>query len=203
MAVSVIADALTDMQKYVDALPDVAMQAAALAINTTAQRKALPDIRAEMRKQLAFPEGYLEQSDGTGRPRLSVSRKATMADPQGTISARDRATALARFRTAGQDPRNTRGLGVRVQVKPGRTRLLKKAFLVKLRNGNMGLAVRLKPGDTLANSSGAVALSKNVYLLYGPSVDQVFRGVAVDVTPKVLSDVASEFLRQFARLSRG
>ena len=55
----------------------------------------------------------------------------------------------------------------------------------------------------LSNSSAAKLLSNNVYLLYGPSVDQVFRSVADDKTPKILSDVTAEFLRQFARLSRG
>lgn len=203
MSVSIIADALGDVQRYFEALPDVAMQAATMAINSTAERKALPDIRSEMREQLAFPAGYLEGVDGSGKKRLSVSKKASKGDQRGVISGRDRPTSLARFRNPGQDVKNTLRRGVRIQVKPGRTRTLKKAFLVTLRNGNIGLAVRLKPGDSLANSSAAKLLSNNVYLLYGPSVDQVFRSVATDVTPKVLSDVTAEFLRQFARLSRG
>lgn len=203
MSVSVIAEALGDVQRYFEQLPEIAMQAATMAINSTAERKALPDIRAEMREQLSFPSGYLEGSDGSGKKRLSVSRKASKGNPSAAISGRDRATSLARFRMPGQDAKNTRNLGVRVRVKPGYTRTLKKAFLITLRNGNMGLAVRLKPGDKLANSSAAKLLSNNVYLLYGPSVDQVFRSVATDVTPEVLSDVTSEFLRQFARLSRG
>ena len=78
-----------------------------------------------------------------------------------------------------------------------------QAFLVRLKNNNIGLAVRLKPGEVLQNSEKAVRLDNNVYLLYGPSVDQVFRSVADDKTPKILSDVTAEFLRQFARLSRG
>lgn len=203
MSVSVIAEALGDVQRYFEQLPEIAMQAANMAINSTAERKALPDIRAEMREQLSFPSGYLEGSDGSGKKRLSVSRKASKGSPSATISGRDRATSLARFRMPGQDAKNTRNLGVRVRVKPGYTRTLKKAFLITLRNGNIGLAVRLKPGDNLANSSAAKLLSNNVYLLYGPSVDQVFRSVATDTTPKILSDVRDEFLRQFARLSRG
>jgi hypothetical protein len=33
--------------------------------------------------------------------------------------------------------------------------------------------------------------------LYGPSVDQVFRSVAVDIAPVILESLALEFLRQF------
>lgn len=198
MSVSVIAEALSEVADYFEKLPEVATQAAALAINTVSQREALPMIRSEMRDQLNFPEGYLE----TGN-RLSVVRKATRNTLSATIRGRDRATSLARFRTGGQTPVNTRGRGVRLQVKRGQTRVLRKAFLVKLRGGNIGLAVRLKPGESLANSTGAVEIFENVYLLYGPSVDQVFRTVADDVGPNVLDSVTTEFFRQFARLSSG
>lgn len=50
MSVSVIAEALGDVQRYFEQLPEIAMQAATMAINSTAERKALPDIRAEMRE---------------------------------------------------------------------------------------------------------------------------------------------------------
>ena len=198
MSVSVIADALSDVADYFEKLPEVATQAAALAINTVSQRQALPAIRKEMRDQLNFPEGYLETQD-----RLSVVRKASKNVLSATIRGRDRATSLARFRIGGQTPANTRGRGVRLQVKRGQTRVLRKAFLVNLRGGNTGLAVRLKPGESLSNSTGAVQLAENVYLLYGPSVDQVFQTVSADVAPSVLDSVTNEFFRQLARLSSG
>jgi hypothetical protein len=72
-----------------------------------------------------------------------------------------------------------------------------------LRNGNTGLAVRLKPGEKIKGSTGAVQMAENLYLLYGPSVDQVFRGVAEDRSGDLMNMVSSKFLRQFARLSRG
>ena len=198
MSVSVIADALGDAARYFEQLPEIAPQAAALAINTVSQREALPMIRSEMREQLEFPQGYLETKD-----RLAIVRKATKGALQATIRGRDRATSLARFRVGGQNPANTRGRGVRVQLKRGQTRLMRKGFLVNLRGGNMGLAVRLKPGESLQNSTGAVELANNVYLLYGPSVDQVFRTVSGDVAPNVLDSVANEFFRQLSRLSNG
>lgn len=198
MSVSVIADALSGVADYFEKLPDVATQAAALAINTVSQREALPMIRREMRDQLDFPEGYLETQD-----RLAVVRKANRNTLSATIRGRDRPTSLARFRTPGQNSANTRGRGVAVKLKRGQTRKLRKGFLLPLRNGNVGLAVRLKPGETLTNSSAAVELGNNVYLLYGPSVDQVFQTVSGDVGPKVIDSVANEFFRQFARLSSG
>jgi hypothetical protein len=89
-------------------------------------------------------------------------------------------------------------------VKPGVTRKLKNAFLVNLRNGNTGLAVRLKDGETLQKSDKAVRLDNNLYLLYGPSVDQVMAGVADEVTPDILDNLRKKFLRQFGRVtSRG
>jgi hypothetical protein len=45
-----------------------------------------------------------------------------------------------------------------------------------------------------------VHLAPNVYLLYAPSVDQVFKSAADTETPDVLDMMAVEFFRQFARL---
>lgn len=195
MTVSIFATALKDVREFFEALPDIADQAAVMAINQVAERDGLVMIRSQMRKEVNFPSGYLEGQ------RLRVTRRARSNDLEAIIRGRDRATSLARF-AAGQNPINTRNRGVRVDVGKN-TRTLRKAFLVNLRNGNMGLAVRLKPGQTLDNSQGAVKLSNNVYLLYGPSVDQVFRGVADSRADAIADMVTNQFLRQFARISRG
>lgn len=194
MTAFIEARALDSLKTYFEQLPDIAEQAAILAINETAQREGLTAIRKDMRDQVNFPSGYLEGD------RLKVSRRAASGSLEAVIRGRDRPTSLARF-AQGQTPENTRGRGVRVQVKNGRVQVLRKAFLVKLRNGNVGLAVRLKPGESLKNSEKAVKLAENVYLLYGPSVDQVFRGVAEDRSGDIAEMVTSKFLRQFARLS--
>lgn len=80
-----------------------------------------------------------------------------------------------------------------------------RAFLVRLRGApdgfNTGLAVRLRPGESLRASRAARRLDNNVYLLYGPSVDQIFRSVAVEQSEPVLLDLEIEFRRQFIRLS--
>lgn len=188
-------EALTEVRKYFEQLPEIAEHAAVLAINETVSREGMTMIKRDMRDQINFPAGYLET-------RLQVSRKAGRGALSAAIRGRDRATSLARF-AAGQTPDNTRGRGVRVSVKKGRTEHLQRAFLVRLRNGNIGLAVRLKDGESIRNTTRAVELQKNVYLLYGPSVDQVFKDVAVDNYDDLLGMVTNKFLRQFARLSRG
>jgi hypothetical protein len=93
-----------------------------------------------------------------------------------------------------------------VQIKPGRIVELPRAFLLTLRNGNVGLGIRLKPGETLQHTIGAKLITSGplagVALLYGPSVDQVFRSVAVEITPELLNELELEFLRQFIRMTR-
>jgi hypothetical protein len=196
MSAFIQVSALGDLKRYFEDLPDIAQQAAALAINETASREGLTLIRKDMRDQVNFPSGYLEGD------RLRVTRKASRGALEAVIRGRDRATSLARF-AKGQTPANTKGRGVRVQVKNGRVQVLRKAFLMPLRNGNTGLAVRLKAGESMKNSGASVAIGKNLYLLYGPSVDQVFRGVADDRSADLMDMVSRKFLRQFARLSNG
>lgn len=195
MSATITANGLKDMQRFFDEFPDIAEQAAVLAINDTIEREGLTSIKQQMRKEVNFPAGYLEDD------RLVVARRAQRGRLEGVIRGRDRPTSLARF-AEGQTPENTKGRGVRVRVQKGQTELMKRAFIVRLNNGrSLAVAVRLKPGEKLRNSQAAVALDNNVYLLYGPSVDQVLRGVAVDQTDELLDMVASKFIRQFGRLS--
>ena len=195
MSVKITAAALVSTASFFESLPDIAEQAMGIAINQVAERDGLALLKRDMRDQVDFPNGYLEGG------RLRVVRRAARGSLEAVIRGRDRATSLARF-ARGQSPGNTKGRGVRVTVRGGRTQTLKKAFLVNLRNGNTGLAVRLKAGDTLRNSQAAVRLADNVYLLYGPSVDQVFRGVADDRAGDISNMVTKQFFRQFDRITR-
>lgn len=193
MTVGIVASGLADLASYYEKLPEATVEAAFLAINDSA-RDAVPAISRRMLTQVAFPRGYLDKD------KLGVRRKATRNSLEATISGRDRPTSLARF-ARGATVANSRGKPLFVQVKPGSTIKLKKAFLVNLKNGNTGLAVRLKPGDRLQNSEKAVRLDNNVYLLYGPSVDQVMRGVAEEETPNIIANISKKFLRQFGRVT--
>jgi hypothetical protein len=206
MSVTVTADALANLSDYIDRLPGVARQAARLAINQVATRTGMKRISDAIYDQVAFPTNYLAQND-----RLAVTQRATDQDLEAVITGRFRPTSLARFMNPGQTQQTARMGGVSVQVKPGQSIDMKNAFLVKLRQGaqqtetqyNLGLAIRVKPGDSVRNRHNGTAypIFPNVFLLYGPSVNQVFRGVIDEVGPDIAQDVGDEFLRQFTRLS--
>ena len=148
-----------------------------------------------MLTEVAFPDEYLAPKGG----RFSVSRRATRGSLEGAITARQRATSLARFSSGsvGESPI--------VGVRRGKgAAKLPRAFLMKLKSGNsdtrnnLGLAIRLKKGEQLKKSHAAVEIGKGLYLLYGPSVDQVFRNLVNGETPfvrRVEDRLEGEFLR--------
>lgn len=169
---------------------------ASMAINTTATRKRTVASRL-MRDEVAFKAQYLNSKEAG---RLSVSQTATRQKLEAAITGRFRPTSLTQFltsaRTAGK--RNPT-----VMVSPGNRKKMDGAFLMKLRRGatmtdsvnNLGLAVRLKKGETLRNKRSYVQISSGLYLLYGPSVDQVFRSVADDMAPETADFLEEEFSR--------
>lgn len=198
--------ALKSLAKDIEALPDVSRQAARLSLNRVVESKGLPTIRRDMQAQVNFPAGYLNKD------RLAITKRATDADLQVKITARHRPTSLARFAQGqGFDTPRRRGY-VNVRVGKG-TKQIRRAFFVRLRRGrdtsdgyNLGLAIRLKPGERLAGrrlGGSGVQISPNLYLLYGPSVDQVFADAGAPAVMKVMPDVEREYNRQFVRLSRG
>ena len=200
MSVTVIVEGLTDLQRYLDALPEIARTSMRIALNDAADFGVAKLLPAKLKEEIAFPEGYLNPS------RLFVAERARDNSLEAQIIGRQTPTSLARF--AGGATFGQKG-GVSVTVKPGQTRVLKRAFLVKLRQGtrstaqgfNTGLAVRVAPGETLRGSTAAVQLDNNVFILYGPSVDQVLRTVADDQADTLADRVREEFFRQFQRLS--
>ena len=153
-------------------------------------------------EQLAIPRRQL----GPGAGRLTVTRRATPGSLRAVITARSRPTSLARF---VRNPTTRRGAILSVQVKPGRTRQLRRAFLIRLRRGtsltetqfNLGLAIRLRPGERISNKIQQIQISRGLYLLYGPSIQQVFldnelQGVAADIAGPTAVRLEAEFLRQ-------
>ena len=170
-----------------------------------AVNKAVAQTRTESRKrilaQINFPASYLDPSGG----RFYVSRLATRGKPEAAITAKGRPTSLARFIVGTPTPNKA---GVTVSVAKGKTETLRRAFVIRLRAGsgpidtkaNLGLAVRLKAGETLRNKNSTVKMANGLYLLYGPSIQQVFldnsgEGVAEDVSPYALDKLEDEFAR--------
>jgi hypothetical protein len=135
-----------------------------------------------------------------------VSKQATRNDLEAKITARGRITSLARLVQGNPTPN---AAGVYVEVQPHKIKFLKRAFVIRLPQGtnsvtdtahNLGLAVRLKPGKVLNNKLTARRVASGLYVLYGPSVSQVFRanddsGVANDMAPGVADHLMAEFLR--------
>lgn len=198
-AYAVFVEGLTGNADF-DALRDDIKLMAAQAINKTAERGRTKAAR-EIRDQINLPASYVSPAN----KRLYVSKKAQRGDLEARIAARTRATSLARF-VQGQAQLNKQG--VRVEIQPGKARFMKRAFLVRLRAGganldtknNLGLAVRLRPGEVLRNKSDVRRLDRGLYLLYGPSVSQVFMardgsGVAEEISPELADWMESEFMR--------
>jgi len=206
MSVTVVADIFEDLSDYFEQMPDNATVAARIALNYAARNPAMKLARKEMYDQVNFPQGYLNND------RLAVTKYAEDNDLEAIVTGRDRPTSLARFASNPKPGQR----GVEVQVHKGSTKIIKRGFIVKLRAGktmdgktfNVGLAIRLSQGETLSNKNFpaqvyAKSLGPNVILLYGPSVDQVFRSVSSDIQPEVADAAAAEFFRQFARLNDG
>lgn len=178
------------------------------SILVRALNKVARDQRSEAAKrigqQIKLPARFLSSRGQS----LRVSKTATRGSLEARITARGRPFSLARFTSAG----GPSGAGVTVEVQPGRARYLRRAFLLRLPQGNqltetrfnLGLAIRLRPGEKISNKVSQVQVSKNLYLLYGPSVQQVFldsrgTGVAKDIEVPTAQALEREFLR-LARL---
>lgn len=196
---AVVVEGLEDLSSFENMRDEIRFNAVR-AINRVAD---LSRTRAQDRimEQVNFPASYLNPAG----KRLFVSRRASGQNLEAAVTARSRATSLARF-VVGAPPVNKPG--VNVEVAPGKVRFMKAAFLIKLPAGsagietkaNFGLAVRLRAGDSLRKKRSVVKMANGLYLLYGPSVQQVFLdnsgdGVAEDLKPYVLDKMAEEFLR--------
>lgn len=201
MTWAVFVEGLDDLKNIPELDDQVRRLRAAQAINETA-RHGRSKIADDIHDQVNFPAGYLKPSTG----RLTVIQQATKAKLEARIRARGAPTSLARFSVGNPKP-SSRG-GVHVMVHPGKARFMRRAFVMKLRSGsadietkfNLGLAIRLRPGETLQNKQYFRRVESNLYLLYGPSVNQVFRandgdGVASDRAPYLSDHLADEFSR--------
>lgn len=208
MTVGVEINALSDAIRLFERIPEVTGKAASIAINQTLSRGGLNLARRTILDQVAFPRDYLSGD------RFGISQYATPNNLEGAIVGRKRATSLARFAQGGVVGRQAGG--VKVTVRNGQGTQLRNAWLVRLKAGaslaedayNIGLAVRVKPGDSIVGKKSVHkswlvkpdATRGGVALLYGPSVDQVFRDVADDIAEPVGEMVSDEFFRQINRL---
>lgn len=142
--------------------------------------------------QVAFPRGYLDPGQGN----LVVATKATLAKPAVIIRARQRPTQLSRFMIAS----GAKGRGATVMVRPGEPVERAKFFVLNLKNGNVGIAVRLKPGALTPEGAKRRKISpweqaNSLMILYTASVDQVFSHVRNEMVPDITSFYTAELAR--------
>lgn len=187
---------------YIGEMPENVKSALISALNRTADRTRTRADR-KIREEVAFPASYLRPGEG----RLVVSQKARAESLQAVVTGRGRPTSLARF-AVGSKPRSGNKLGsVSVTVKPGQKADINRAWIISLPGApdskNLGLAVRTEGGPPRGAYAPKQlkAFGPNVWLLYGPSVDQVLfsarnnGGVVEEIAPEVMLDLEAEFGR--------
>lgn len=192
---AVFVNSLAKLEGDFRELPKAAKLAALRAGNKTLDRTRTRSARS-IREQVQYPASYLAPAGG----RLTVTERFQERKLEGRITARFRPTSLARFVTSAARPGQA---GVRVEVAPGRAKFMRRAFLMRLPQGksltdtkfNLGLALRLRPGERVRNKREMVRVAKGLYLLYGPSVSQVFATVAEDESPEAAAFFEAEFRR--------
>lgn len=160
----------------------------------------------EIRRRINFKANYLDGG------RLAISQRAHPKRLEAVITGRDRPTSLARFRQGA--PRfGQQRIPPRVRVSAsGGTTAIRKGFYMRLRRGNsiisaensnIGLAIRLAEGERIKNKNEMVPIGGNLYLLYGPSVAQVYRTVSEESAERVSIQLASRFAHYLGRNTRG
>jgi hypothetical protein len=206
MSVNVKLRGLEDLEKYFEGFPAASREAAKLAVNDAARYGARRGSEA-IRREVAFSRTYIGDASNASA-RLRITRVAQGGDMEAVIGARSEPTSLARF-ASGTPTFGRRARGPRVKVKTsGPSKTIKGGFFMKLKRGdgsgdgfNIGLAIRLKPGERVRNKAQMKSIGKGLYLLYGPSVDQVFSTVREEIADDIASHMQIEFLRQFTRLT--
>jgi len=192
MTLTIEATGVDEFTEYLETFPDIAPRALALALNDTARDALAGPIKDAIMAQTAFPAGYLDDPS-----RIGVNIFARPDSLEAGIVGRHRATSLARFVTGGAGQGGQFQSGLVVTVNPSSPISLDEAFLVPLRSGNTGLAIRLGAGQQPRDTTGAVSLGKGLWLLYGASVDQVFSDVAGELSEPIADMLTAEFFRQF------
>lgn len=178
---------------------------ASRAINRTADRARTAASRA-IREDVNLSTRYV---DGL----LKVVERASQNSLQATVKGTQRPTSLAQFASDSVEQSHKRG-GVNLEVKKGHRTFFKRAWIQKLKRGsnaisgdsfNLGLAVRWRSGGKPSRAYKPKAMGDGRWLLYAPSIDQLFKGVLEpkpgSTSRKALEQSAStwlleEFLRQ-------
>lgn len=188
---------LDDLAEYFETFPQRAPEAARRAVNYAA-RKFGKDSAAKIASKLNFrTKLYNDTNPGKGRIAVRLASSATLT---AVVSASSEPLLLAKFGVNLPKTGSVRGISPVVKVGAS-SRELHSAFYTRFKNGTVGLAVRLKKGESLRNrhSKKSYPLRRgdpNVQILYGPSLDQAFESQVKDALTPVEKTIRSEFFRQ-------
>ena len=175
--------------------PEMAKQAAKFAVNDTIEW-AKTRIKTGIEQQVAVPK------DSITPARFGITRRATSQELEARLSASNQGLGLIRFVTS---QRIARAKAPTVRVKPGGAAVkLERAFLIPTPKapGSFALAVRAPGG--LAKSRAARRIpGSDVYILSGPSPNQLLANIAPALLPTIQTRLQQEYARQFERLTRG
>lgn len=181
--------------------------AARVAINDGA-RFAVREGAKDISSELNLSQRYIM---GGPAPRLLVRRFASDSDLEAVVTGRDRPTSLSRFsRSAVRFGHQRLSPTVKVSAQGGGQRI-RGSFFVRLRRGinldgenfNVGLAVRLKPGQRIPGKNTMAKPGRNgFYLLYGPSVGQAYRTASVRTVPAVEKRISNTLARELSRRTK-
>lgn len=195
MSVEVEMRGLDALRTYFETARERAERVEPMAVRDAA-RFARAESSRRIRSQVNFTASYLNQDN-----RLELAYQ--QGGREATITGRHRATSLAN-RVFNKGPiefgRPRKGMKVRVRVaKSSGGKVIDGAFYVRLRNSNVGLAVRSENGRP--PSAGAKPIFGGAaFLLYGPSVGQVAFDVFPEISPETADRLADSYVRHFERL---
>lgn len=188
-----------DFEARFAVLPELAARAASIAINDAAA-EAVRLARKQIYREVAFPAGYLEGGD-----RMTVSQPSTVRTLEAVVSGRDRPTSLARFIPEGTQV-GRGGAPISITVEPGQPKISISGNLRLMSfSGNRLLILKLKPGQRPKKAwkpRPIFGQGSGMWILYGPSVDQIFRAVSAGIAPAVQERAVEEFDRVFTALQR-
>lgn len=186
---------------FVARTPEVAAEAAKLAVGDAAEWGRNLSKR-EMVSAVNLP------ADALAGRRFRISQRPTTANPEAVISADNNPLGLSRFVVGAKAP-GTAHPQVRIKV-GGATRSFSSpesrgtySFLIPTPGGANGVGLAIRTKGPLKNSSAARKIGRDLYLLSGPSVNQMFGQLMPTLVPRIEAKLQTEFARQYERLIRG
>ena len=186
---------------FVARTPEVAAEAAKLAVGDAAEWGRNLSKR-EMVSAVNLP------ADALAGRRFRISQRPTTANPEAVISADNNPLGLSRF-VVSQKARGAAHPKVRILV-GGATKSFSDpdikgsySFLIPTPGGADGVGLALRTKAPLRNSRAARKIGRDLYLLSGPSVNQMFGQLMPTIVPRVEAKLQTEFARQYERLIRG